>query len=518
MKLRLRSLESKETIKIETPPFPCSLQALKTAIAESLGTSPASLHLSLNKKDELDGPPNALIDSYGVTSGDLIFYTLNPVGFSQSMENSAAYSSFCSSSLVDAHIQVGTPIFDEDIVVAGNPSFISEPNSDKDFIVEEEPISLSNSNSTFVNSDEEKPGFDDAMAVDDETVLGKSLSVPCFLRRVLSEMDHKALDGHGLLILAVHAVMLETGFVGLDPQTNRQIDGCSIPEGWASRISVSLRYTVPELLNRTDGVESVVLKFHILGKFVLLYGSLCNGSSDIYRLSLYVTQFLPAIFALSKSGSKGSSFEETGELGCSKLSHEREGLGSLKSSYEREVFQLWKIVKDQLSLPLLTALCEKTGLPPPPCLLCIPTELKLKVLELLSPPDISKLGCVCSELRYVSSNDDIWKAKFVEEFGPLKNERALTERSWKERYLVCFERNKRKIQFRRRVRPFGSLFPQRRRSPAPFGGPGHMIIGGDYDMFPPIGNSVLFGTNRGFPRFRARDSFITHCNRRGSGV
>jgi hypothetical protein len=45
------------------------------------------------------------------------------------------------------------------------------------------------------------------------------------------------------------------------------------------------------------------------------------------------------------------------------------------------VFELWQQVKDNLSLPLLTCMCEKAGLQLPASLLLLPMELKIKVLE-----------------------------------------------------------------------------------------------------------------------------------------
>ncbi|KAL4310969.1 hypothetical protein GQ457_01G000130 [Hibiscus cannabinus] len=56
-------------------------------------------------------------------------------------------------------------------------------------------------------------------------------------------------------------------------------------------------------------------------------------------------------------------------------------------------------------------LCYKTGLPLPACL------IRLKILELLPGVDIARMECVCSEMRYLASNNDLWKQKFAQEFG-----------------------------------------------------------------------------------------------------
>ncbi|KAE8008158.1 hypothetical protein FH972_004698 [Carpinus fangiana] len=59
----------------------------------------------------------------------------------------------------------------------------------------------------------------------------------------------------------------------------------------------------------------------------------------------------------------------------------------------------------------LVGLCEKTGFGP------LPAELQRKILESLHGVDLAKVGCVCSELRDLSSDNELWKQKFIEEFG-----------------------------------------------------------------------------------------------------
>ena len=50
-------------------------------------------------------------------------------------------------------------------------------------------------------------------------------------------------------------------------------------------------------------------------------------------------------------------------------------------------------------------------------IMSLPAELKLKILGFLPGLEIAKVGCLCSELRNLSSADDLWKQKFEEEFG-----------------------------------------------------------------------------------------------------
>ncbi|KAF9606244.1 hypothetical protein IFM89_024065 [Coptis chinensis] len=101
--------------------------------------------------------------------------------------------------------------------------------------------------------------------------------------------------------------------------------------------------------------------------------------------------------------------------------------GSSKSFHEGKVVEFWRIVKDELALPLLTDLCEKTGLIPPPCFTRLPADLKLKILEFLPSANVDKVGRVSSELRYLSRNEQLWKQKFMEEI-PLGS--SLTLLGW----------------------------------------------------------------------------------------
>ncbi|KAL3328199.1 hypothetical protein AABB24_035703 [Solanum stoloniferum] len=65
-----------------------ALQELKNRISQALPSSsaPNSIHLSLNRKDELQFSEEDTLQSIGITSGDLIFFTQNPIGFSISTE------------------------------------------------------------------------------------------------------------------------------------------------------------------------------------------------------------------------------------------------------------------------------------------------------------------------------------------------------------------------------------------------------------------------------------------------
>ncbi|KAJ6799099.1 F-box protein SKIP22-like [Iris pallida] len=204
------------------------------------------------------------------------------------------------------------------------------------------------------------------------------------------ELEKDGIKGNlGLLIVVVHAIFLESGFMVCDG-----IEPSRLPKYWnLATVSISLWYTVPDLV---DPVKVAVLKFSSTGKFVLVYGYLSGvDGPDVHRLCLDSSKVAPFADLVSPDGEK-----------------------------EKEVFNLWKVVKDGLCLPLLIDICEKNGLPFPPCFARLPTDLKFMILELLPGVDVARVGCASSELRYLSGNDELWKQKFVKEFGVAKERKA----------------------------------------------------------------------------------------------
>ncbi|XP_059446341.1 F-box protein SKIP22-like [Corylus avellana] len=230
------------------------------------------------------------------------------------------------------------------------------------------------------------------MGVDDGSVsMVKKFSERRFLRRVLGEEMGDYGGDHKLLVMAVNAVLWESGFVGFDSVTGMRVDPFHIADEWPSNAFLeSLWYTLPDLLrhgycNSGNMVESVVLKFQSLGNLVIIYGYLAKAGSMLYEVYLNENRFVPAI-------SLAYSDEE--------------------NAYpESEIIEFWKMVKDGLVLPLLIDLCEKANLPPPLCFMRLTGELKLKILKSLHCVDLARVGCVCSELRRLCSDNELWKRK-----------------------------------------------------------------------------------------------------------
>ncbi|GAV78816.1 F-box domain-containing protein/UN_NPL4 domain-containing protein [Cephalotus follicularis] len=495
MKLRLRSLETKDTIRVEIP-FQSTLQHLHQTLSQSLSLPyPSSLYFSLNRKDSLHASsPHHLLSSLGITSGDLIYFSLNPTSFSPpltqipiSQETLTLESTNLElPRLKESDIPQGSRVFgvvdqiqetpvqhftvqrsfgsQEYQLLIGKESEISQDSQVVGVVHQNQETPVqdfamqkpSDTHMADTNLDSQEFSGTEAMNIDDS----KKFSEPYFLRRVLREELGFYGSDHKLLVIAVHAVLLESGFVGFDSASGLRVDRFHMPDGFSSRaFTVSLCYTLPELLGNVDK-ECVVLKFQSLGHFVNVYGSLAKGKSSLYRVCLDEYRFAPTIDLLWAKCDKNDKMDDTD--------------GSSNTYPENEVFEFWKIVKDGLALPLMIDLCDRTGLDLPACLMGLPTELKLKILESLPGVDVARIGCVSSEMRYLSSNNDLWKQKFAEEFGDDMG--SLLFASWKQSFACSWESRKKR---KRAITPWQG-FPRVDRHfylpglviPFPFGQPG----------------------------------------------
>ncbi|KZV33199.1 hypothetical protein F511_16233 [Dorcoceras hygrometricum] len=467
MKLRLRSIESKETLKIDAP-NPCTLRQLKQIISQKLpnSPSPASIRLSLNKKDELRSSSPGGEDSLqllGVSAGDLVFFSLDPDLVENHPPGSEQGVGMDSNSRESEASQ--------DLNAGGS---LSEPAiSELDGLKRETldtPTQLDESTDCMELDEGYVDNYDNSAEEVEE-----SFSVPGYLRKVFMDElnDDCALD-HMVTIVAIHAVFSESGFVGFDRKSNKRIGSCQFKNDWPSG-GFKLSYTLPDIVDRGYGIHSVVLKFHSLGKFMSVYGSLENESRGCatHFLKLNEDQLVPLLNVVWAN--------------CGVTESVKGSYGDVSStSPEKELFKFWRDVKDKLALPLLIGLCEKTGLELPPCFVRLPTDLKMKILELLPGVDVAKTSCVCSELRYLASNDDLWKLKFNEQF---RNTSAEGYASWKKAFAVAWGREKARKGEERRIR---TAAPRRMRHPNPFFVPrGPRMIGGPHDIWPAFGEDRL---------------------------
>ncbi|KAK1558540.1 hypothetical protein Q3G72_003513 [Acer saccharum] len=266
------------------------------------------------------------------------------------------------------------------------------------------------------------------MDIDDGSVDLPSKKMSENFLRVLREELGDGFSAHKLLVIAVHGILLESGFVGFDTVSGMRADRVRIPDQWPSTNSaMSLWYTLPELLNHST--ECIVLKFHCIGDLINVYGSLAKDDPWLHKLFLNKNKFAPIIASVWANSDQKDAVDY------------KDGFKNLYP--ENEMFEFWKMVKDRLALPLLIDLCERTGLNLPPCMMHLPTELKIKILESLPAVDIAKMGCVCSEMRYLASDNDLWKQKYADELVEGLSV-AINESNWKESFVKYCELKKKR--------------------------------------------------------------------------
>lgn len=495
MKLRIRNLKTKETIKIEISDS-SSLQDLKTLISSKLPSSVSQqfINLSLNRNDPLVSSPNESLKSLGLTSGDLLFY-----------------EDVLDVALISFPIQSGTPnqkpCKERSDIETGNTSNLAPIGNPNDEIesqarnLEIPSFPLTSEKAEFETGDRSKsaPNVDPVEDTDvlgenfknpnlDETLIDadakswcletkKSSSVPYLLKRVMSLEKEEIKGNTGYTIAALHAVFLESGFEISRGNGNR------LPNNWNSGSSVfSLQYTVPGLSNKNNS-KAANLKFSISKNHVIVYGNV-QGECDVYRLDLDVSKVLPLLVFLSDTLSKDE---------------------------EKEIFQFWRTVKDSLCLPLLIDICHSNGLQSPPCFGRLPTELKCMILVLIPGADVAKTACTSSEMRYLCLDDDLWKKKFYEEFGKGNENIFANIGSWRESFKFMWIRRK---GYKQSAAYRDGIY-MRRYPPSypPILGPQRFpFVGGDYDRFPAIGGFGHMGPGLGQPRSVFRRNFSPRCD------
>ncbi|XP_057977376.1 putative F-box protein At1g23770 [Malania oleifera] len=294
--------------------------------------------------------------------------------------------------------------------------------------------------------------------VDEEFIIPpeRTFSLPYFMRKVFAVDEPNAgNDWNKVLIIAIHSIMLELGFV-LSPlhssssapvKGNKQIyNRFRLPHGWASVFpETCLHYTLPSMpftfYSRSGfaTVPTVVLKFQVIGKFVIVYGSpATNGSEEVYRLCLDASRFVPPInFTWASSGTADDSQKRR-----------KEEEDKYVNTYpENEIYELRRIVKDKIGLPLKTILCEKRGLKAPTSFMALPYHLKPEILKSLSDADKAKVSCVCWELRRLVMEEKNGHDLVGTSSCPIGNRRASADEAGKGQrrppgWTVCYSYSK----------------------------------------------------------------------------
>ncbi|XP_062213802.1 F-box protein SKIP22-like [Phragmites australis] len=463
MKLRLRSMEARgggataETHRIDLPPT-ATLADLRALLAAKLFAAqpvPAeSVRLSLNRSEELVSPvPTATLPALGLASGDLVFFTLYPLKpLAPPAQNLPRNLSPGSASIAKA--------------------------VDRGKCPEQPGTGGSSSLAQAVDANPRVP----AASCPPDAVMAEAVDATkgwssCVLRDLKREVENAGgAEGTvvGRLVAALHAALFDAGFLTSNPMGSH----LSLPRDWPSGAlePLTIKYTIPELVTILPVAEEgkvAVLNFSLIGNFVMVYGYVPGAQSEVRRLCLELPKLEPLLYLDSHR---------------------------LSEVQEREILELWRVLKDEMCLPLMISLCQLNNLGLPPCLMALPVDLKTKVLELVPGVDLARVECTCKEMRNLAADDNLWK-KFVVKFKD-HGEGSRGRMSAKARFVEIWTANKRRLK-----RP-SPTFWNYGRGNNPYCPLSLPVINGDSDRLPFIGNHGFLGHSFG----NQRRNITPNCN------
>ncbi|KAF8718358.1 hypothetical protein HU200_025338 [Digitaria exilis] len=494
MKLRLRSMEARggggaavETHRVDLQPT-ATLADVKALLAAKLSAAqpvPAeSVRLSLNRSEELVSPdPAATLPALGLASGDLVFFTLSPLtALAAPAQALPRNPSPVSGSAPTAMAVDGVQRSEQPDAGVSSPqvrAVVMNPNPASGSV----PIGMAVDGSK--GSDQPGAGSSSpqvrAMGVSvpaasnpPDVVMAEAVNfTKCWssfvlrdLKREMGKVGGAEGTAGGRLVAALQAALLEVGFITSNPMGSP----LTLPQDWPSGASkpLAIKYTIPELSAMLPVAEEgkvAVLNFSLMANFVMVYGYVPGVQSEVRRLCLELPRLEPLLY-----------------LDSDQLSVEQ----------ERGILDLWRVLKDEMCLPLMISLCQLNGLRLPPCFMALPADLKTKVLDVLLGEDLAKVECTCKEMRILASDDSLWK-KFVHYKNDGEGSRGAI--SAKAMFAKAWLANK-----RRQKRPHPAFWnygwgnnPYSRPLRQP-------LIGGDSDRLPFIGNHGSVGRNFGSQR------------------
>lgn len=385
-------------------------------------------HFFLPMQDPLKGSPETSLTAIGLRSGDIV-WIISPTPAPTQQDPPAAIAPHTSSVKDSSRCDYGD-----------TSSSRREPNSPR--------------------APESGPSAGDPLPMEVENCTQQPLlQFPGHFKRVLaSNLDTEyAKTPCGILILLVHAVMLETGFTFVSPAHEKQKDAFStqpeecdaslkiykknmqnnrqyfVPNSCAATMGVTvLTYALPhsiaagkqstqrdpdsirrsikalapgpkgeEDINDTEeSSDAPKISIHcsrIGGTGMVILGNLNNKASDNAKAQHTQKVLLNALDYFHKTdSSSNTSLDMQMDSGFFHLT-----VDSIDMMFSMASARgLWNELKDHLALPLLRAACEASGLPSPAHLLSLPGEIKWRILLLLDPFDLSALGQVSSEWRH----------------------------------------------------------------------------------------------------------------------
>ncbi|XP_003558438.1 F-box protein SKIP22-like [Brachypodium distachyon] len=473
MKLRLRSMDARggvaETHRVQLPDT-ATLSDVKAFLAAKLSDAqpvPAeSVRLSLNRSEELLSPdPSATLVALGLASGDLLHFTLSPLRSHppppQALPRNPSPDAIAISGIVACSTSPGE---------AGRTSSASLPQT-----IHIEPAS--SSPPSTLRLEPTLPVVSDSPDVVMAEAVDAAKSSPSFviglLKREMEAENAGSTEATVIhrFIIALHAALVDAGFLAANPP------GCSLGflKDWASGAlpTLTVKYTLPEIVSVLPVAEEgkiVVLNYSLMPNFVMIYGCVPGAQSEVHRLCLELPKLAPLLYLDSN---------DVGEV------------------EEKEILDLWRVLKDEMCLPLMVSLCRLNGLPLPPCLMALPGDLKAKILEFVPGVDLARVECTCKELGDLAADDNLWKTKCELEFKAC-GENSRLSKNWKQKFVAAWT-----------VKVAASKRLQKRPSPRfwsygwgsnPHGPLNFPVIGGDSDRLPFSVNHNFLGRSFGNQR------------------
>jgi hypothetical protein len=435
MKLRVRVPGIGETQRVATPEV-CDVGSLRALLAARLlppGTLPASVRLSLNGRDELVASDSVPLTGAGIRNGDLVHVLPATTGLSAA---APAQVPGVSQQPLSEELRRRRCLEAAEARVggvAGGPPTTRPLDGDRD--------------------------GDDTPMADDEAEASAlpppaQPAVPAVLRAVLaaSAPSPRSLHPATALALALHAAALDSGFVDATPSVSDALSG-QAPQ---------FRYALT-----AGGAQLAWMRTSLVGGDVIAYGGLFTAD-DVLRVAVRISDHYTTLPANAPPEALPFS----------------------------QLPALWMAAKDGLAAPLLRWACLSAGLvPPQPSLVSLAEHVKSLILSMLPPKALAATACVCKDLRFAASDENLWRAAYLTEFG--HNGAAaggynavVAARGWRVAFGAAWmaraqaeRRAAMAAEMRRRPRPH--IFP----IPNPFQSdiPGQRfpgVIGGDYDLHP----------------------------------
>ncbi|DBB13107.1 TPA: hypothetical protein ACH3X3_005834 [Trebouxia sp. C0006] len=329
MRLRIKTFDGRlERINVEDNSTLGDLQKQVAGVFPTLG--PGEVKLSLNKKVEVDGAGQDLLRTAGICGGDTL-WILSNVPDEKESSQSDRHSRTASASKALQPPQQFSQAAEQPSSQAAEQQTTQQVSASSQKMQEAHKVDMQQ--------------LEQAQQTPDITIS----SAPDLLQRVLDSCTTVLQSWHQLLLLTLHAVLLETGM-----QLTSQEKMYALPDEALAKCSsvCQLQYC----LQRCQPESLCEVKYISLGAGMACIAASSDGSR-ISTLNVSLEQHLHLQQTGCNSGEAVSSF--------------------------KNLQQLWTELKDGLALKMLAGLRQSAGLSPPLGLLALPAELKTKILASL---------------------------------------------------------------------------------------------------------------------------------------